>query len=43
LLNHFIYDQFTKRYLLIGCVGEGAEEALKKLDEHQMKQTDLLF
>ena len=42
LLNHFIYDQFTKRYLLLGCVGEKAAQALKKLDENQKKQTDLL-
>ncbi|MBR5322664.1 MAG: alanine-tRNA synthetase second additional domain-containing protein [Clostridia bacterium] len=43
LLNHFIYDQLTKRYLLIGCVGDGAEESLRRLDEHRMKQTDFLF
>lgn len=43
LLNHFIYDQFTKRYLLLGCVGEQAEQALKKFDENQMKQTELLL
>ena len=35
LLNHFIYDELNKRYLLIGCVGEGAEQNLQKLDEHQ--------
>ena len=42
LLNHFVYDIFTKRYLLIGCVGEGADERLQKLDEHQKKQSHLL-
>lgn len=41
LLNHFIYDQQTKRYLLVGCVGDEAAESLKKFDEHQKKQTDL--
>jgi len=35
LLNHFIYDELNKRYLLIGCVGEKAEQNLSKLDEHQ--------
>ena len=33
LLNHFVYDPLTKRYLLIGAVGENSEQALKKLDE----------
>ena len=32
LLPHLIYDRFKKRYLLVGCVGEGAEEILSKLD-----------
>lgn len=32
LLHHFIYDRFKRRYLLVGCVGEGAEELLKKMD-----------
>ena len=35
LLNHFIYDELNKRYLLIGCVGDEAEQNLSKLDEHQ--------
>lgn len=42
LLNHFVYDRFKKRYLLIGCVGENAEENLKKLDSLQKEQTDLI-
>lgn len=33
LLNHFIYDRFTRRYLLVGCVGERSQESLRKLDE----------
>lgn len=43
LLHHFIYDRFNKRYLLVGCVGEGAEENLKKLDAQQEKQSDLII
>ena len=43
LLNHFIYDRFTKRYLLVGCVGEGAERNLKILDDQQKKQSDLVI
>jgi hypothetical protein len=27
-----MYDRFKRRYLLIGCVGEKAEEILEKLD-----------
>ena len=43
LLHHFIYDRFRRRYLLVGCVGDGAEEHLKKLDAHQAKQSDLVL
>ena len=32
LLPHFMYDRFKRRYLLVGCVGDGAEEILQKLD-----------
>ena len=32
LMHHFLYDQFKRRYLLVGCVGENSEEILKKLD-----------
>ena len=36
LMNHFIYDRFKRRYLLVGCVGEESDELLKKLDDmHQ--------
>ena len=35
LLNHFIYDQFKKRYMLVGCVGEKSDELLKKLDNQR--------
>ena len=41
LLHHFVYDRFRHRYLLVGCVGEGAEENLQKLDNQQEKQSDL--
>jgi len=42
LLHHFIYDRLNKRYLLVGCVGNGAEENLQKLDAQQMKQSDII-
>jgi len=36
LMNHFVYDRFKRRYLLVGCVGEGAEKIIEKLeDRHQ--------
>lgn len=38
LLSHFIYDHLNHRYLLVGCVGEDAEERLQKLD--RMKKVD---
>lgn len=38
LLDHFIYDRFQNRYLLVGCVGEDAQENLKRLDAQQEKQ-----
>ena len=43
LLHHFIYDRFGKRYLLVGCVGEGALDNLAKLDAQQEKQSDLIL
>lgn len=43
LLNHFIYDRFKHRYLLVGCVGRDAEKNLQKLDEQQAKQSDLIM
>lgn len=41
LLHHFIYDKLSRRYLLVGCVGEDAEENLRKLDIQQ-QQTNLI-
>ena len=35
LMDHFIYDRFKRRYLLVGCVGEGSEELLRKLDNRK--------
>ena len=32
LMNHFIYDPFKRRYLMIGCVGENSDKLLEKLD-----------
>ena len=32
LMNHFMYDSFKRRYLLVGCVGEHSDELLKRLD-----------
>ena len=32
LMHHFMYDRFKRRYMLVGCVGEKAEEILEKLD-----------
>ena len=35
LLDHFIYDRFTKSYLLVGCVGEKSDELLAKMDNRK--------
>ena len=43
LLNHFIYDRFNHRYLLVGCVGQDAEKNLQFLDNQQKKQSDLVM
>ena len=43
LLHHFIYNRFTGRYLLVGCVGEDAEKNLEKLDAQQKMQSDLII
>ena len=43
LLHHFIYDRFSRRYLLVGCVGKNAEINLQKLDDQQKKQSDLIM
>jgi len=32
LLPHLIYDQFKRRYLLVGCVGEDSDKLLQTLD-----------
>ena len=32
LMNHFMYDKFKRRYMLVGCVGEKSDELLDKLD-----------
>lgn len=37
LMHHLIYDKFKRRYVLVGCVGEGAEEILKKLDNQRQQ------
>ena len=42
LLHHFIYDRFGRRYLLVGCVGDSAQENLAKLDAQQVMQSDLI-
>jgi len=41
LLHHFVHDRFAQRYLLVGCVGENAEENLKRLDDQQKMQSEL--
>lgn len=43
LLHHFVYDRFNHQYLLVGCVGDDAEENLKKLDAQQEMQSDLIL
>ena len=35
LMDHFIYDRFKRRYLLVGCVGEKTDELLMKLDNRR--------
>ena len=43
LLHHFIYDSFSRQYLLVGCVGDDAEINLQKLDDHQKKHSDRII
>lgn len=43
LLHHFIYDRFSHRYLLVGCVGNNAEKNLQILDNQQKKQSELIM
>ena len=33
LLQHFVYDGFNKRYMVVGCVGEDSEAHLHQLDK----------
>ena len=35
LMNHLIFDQFKRRYYLVGCVGENSEQLLQQLDNHR--------
>ena len=37
LMHHLVYDKFKRRYVLVGCVGEGAEEILRKLDNQRQQ------
>jgi len=37
LMHHFLYDEFKRRYLLVGCVGEGSDEILKRLDNRNQR------
>ena len=32
LLKHFIYDHDTKRYLMVGVVGDGSSDLIRTLD-----------
>lgn len=33
LLPHLVYDRFSERYLLVGCVGEDSENILQKMEQ----------
>lgn len=37
LLHHYIYDRYKEYYLLVGGVGEGSVENLKKLDNRHQR------
>ena len=37
LMHHLIYDPFKRRYMLVGCVGEGSDEVLKRLDNQNQR------
>ena len=37
LMHHLIYDKFKRRYMLVGCVGEGSDEILKRLDNQNQR------
>jgi hypothetical protein len=41
LMHHLIYDRFKRRYVLVGCVGEGSDKILERLDnQHQQPGWD---
>ena len=40
LMHKLLYDRFKRRYLLVGCVGEGSEEILKRLDNQHQRPWD---
>ena len=35
LMHHLIYDRFKRRYVLVGCVGEGSDKILERLDNQR--------
>ena len=37
LMHHLIYDRFKKRYVLVGCVGEGSDKILERLDNQRQQ------
>ena len=37
LMHHLIYDRFKKRYVLVGCVGEGSDQILERLDNQRQQ------
>lgn len=37
LMHHLIYDRFKRRYMLVGCVGEGSDEILRRLDNQNQR------
>ncbi len=37
LMHHYMYDRFTRRYLIVGCVGPNAKEELKALKKRRQR------
>ena len=37
LMHHLVYDRFKRRYVLVGCVGEGSDEVLARLDNQRQQ------
>ena len=37
LMHHLLYDNFKRRYILVGCVGENSDEILQRLDNQQQR------